>query len=86
MADPQHPLMPYLRSHAGWGDLTLARMKRRYNLAEMDAFFARAVREVPNLCVGTDMMVGFWVKRHFEQTCKNFHRWSIYLLSCIYLF
>ena len=29
----------------------------------MDAFFARAVREVPNLCVGTDMMVGFQVKR-----------------------
>ena len=52
MADPQHPLMPYLHVPMQAGsDLTLARMKRRYNLAEMDAFFARAVREVPNLCV-----------------------------------
>ena len=74
MADRKHPLMPYLRSHAGRSDLTLARMKRRYNLAEMDAFFARAVREVPNLCVGTDMMVGFpgETDADFEQTCKTF--------------
>ena len=75
MADPKHPLMPYLHVPMQAGsDLTLARMKRRYSLAEMEAFFARAVREVPNLCVGTDMMVGFpgETDADFEQTCKTF--------------
>jgi threonylcarbamoyladenosine tRNA methylthiotransferase MtaB len=37
MADPQHPLMPYLHVPMQAGcDRTLQRMKRRYNLEEMD--------------------------------------------------
>ena len=60
MADRSHPLMPYLHVPMQAGsDQTLERMKRRYNLAEMDAFFNRATSAVPDLCVGTDLMVGF---------------------------
>ena len=64
MADPQHPLMPYLHVPMQAGcDRTLERMKRRYNLEEMEQFFDRATRSVPDLCVGTDLMVGFPGKR-----------------------
>lgn len=75
MADPNHPLMPYLHVPMQAGsDRTLARMKRRYNLAEMDAFFDRAVKAVPDLCVGTDLMVGFpgETEADFEHTCRTF--------------
>ena len=55
-------------------DRTLERMKRRYNLAEMDAFFERAIQAVPDLCVGTDLMVGFPGESYsdFEETCATF--------------
>ena len=75
MADPQHPLMPYLHVPMQSGcDRTLLRMKRRYNLAEMNAFFERASQAVPGLCVGTDLMVGFPGESvsDFEETCETF--------------
>ena len=75
MADPQHPLMPYLHVPMQSGcDRTLLRMKRRYNLAEMNAFFERASQAVPGLCVGTDLMVGFPGESvsDFEETCVTF--------------
>jgi threonylcarbamoyladenosine tRNA methylthiotransferase MtaB len=75
MADRSHPLMPYLHVPMQAGsDQTLERMKRRYNLAEMDAFFNRATSAVPDLCVGTDLMVGFPGESHsdFEETCDTF--------------
>ena len=75
MADPQHPLMPYLHVPMQAGcDRTLERMKRRYNLEEMEQFFDRATRSVPDLCVGTDLMVGFpgETEQDFEETCATF--------------
>ena len=75
MADPQHPLMPYLHVPMQAGcDRTLERMKRRYKLEEMDAFFNRATSAVPDLCVGTDLMVGFpgESSSDFEETCATF--------------
>ena len=75
MADPQHPLMPFLHVPMQAGcDRTLQRMKRRYNLEEMVRFFERATRAVPELCVGTDLMVGFpgESEQDFEQTCTTF--------------
>ena len=48
MADPQHPLMPYLHVPMQAGcDRTLERMKRRYNLEEMEQFFDRATALCP---------------------------------------
>ena len=75
MADHSHPLMPYLHVPMQAGcDRTLERMKRRYKLAEMDAFFNRATSAVPDLCVGTDLMVGFpgESSSDFEETCATF--------------
>ncbi len=75
MADPNHPLMPFLHVPMQSGcDRTLMRMKRRYHLQEMRDFFERAVHTVPDLCVGTDLMVGFpgESETDFEETCRTF--------------
>ncbi|MDA0343571.1 MAG: radical SAM protein, partial [Verrucomicrobia bacterium] len=74
-ADPLHPLMPYLHVPMQAGcDRTLQRMKRRYNLSEMEQFFERATRAVPDLCIGTDLMVGFpgETDQDFLETCATF--------------
>ena len=77
MADDSHPLMPYLHVPMQAGcDRTLERMKRRYNLAQMHTFFNRATSAVPDLCVGTDLMVGFpgESSSDFEETCATFRK------------
>lgn len=40
-------------------DQVLARMKRHYTGAEFAAFVARVVDRIPDICLGTDVMVGF---------------------------
>ena len=34
-------------------------MRRRYDLGEMKGFFMQAKQQIPDLCLGTDLMVGF---------------------------
>jgi threonylcarbamoyladenosine tRNA methylthiotransferase MtaB len=75
MADESHPLMPYLHVPLQSGcDSVLKRMKRRYNLAEMSEFFSRAKSTVPDICLGTDLMVGFpgETEEDFHETCNTF--------------
>ena len=75
MADPNHSLMPYLHvPMQACCDQTLVRMKRKYVMEEMAAFFDRAVKAVPSLCLGTDLMVGFpgETESDFEETCDRF--------------
>ena len=75
MADPDHSLMPYLHvPMQACCDQTLVRMKRKYGMAEMAAFFDKAVKAVPSLCLGTDLMVGFpgESESDFEETCDWF--------------
>ena len=40
----------------------------------MSLFFERASSKIPNLCLGTDLMVGFpgESRKHFEKTCETF--------------
>lgn len=38
---------------------TLREMKRRYSVQEFKDFIRRAVRMVPGICIGTDLIVGF---------------------------
>ena len=75
MADPDHSLMPYLHvPMQACCDQTLVRMKRKYGMAEMAAFFDQAVKAVPSLCLGTDLMVGFpgESESDFKETCDRF--------------
>ncbi len=53
-------LCPYLHVPIQSGDdHVLQRMKRHYTSAEFAAFIAGVVRRVPDICLGTDVMVGF---------------------------
>ncbi len=75
MADPGHSLMPYLHiPMQSCCDRTLAGMKRKYGMKEMTDFFDRAVQAIPQLCLGTDLMVGFpgETESEFEETCERF--------------
>jgi threonylcarbamoyladenosine tRNA methylthiotransferase MtaB len=59
MADPAHVLVPYLHIPLQSGsDAVLARMRRRYTAAEFRGFIEAAAERVPDLCVGTDVLVG----------------------------
>ena len=75
MTDARSPLMPYLHvPMQACSDRTLMRMRRKYGMNEMIAFFDRVSNAVPNLCLGTDLMVGFpgESEADFEETCDNF--------------
>jgi threonylcarbamoyladenosine tRNA methylthiotransferase MtaB len=53
-------LCPYLHIPVQSGDdQVLQRMKRHYTRAAFAAFVERVVRQVPHICLGTDVMVGF---------------------------
>ena len=75
MADPAHALLPYLHIplQAGSDDI-LQSMRRKYTLAEFMDFVEQAHARVPDLCVGTDLMVGFPGETEvlFEQSCRTF--------------
>lgn len=75
MAVPGHPLLPFLHVPLQAGcDQTLTRMRRQYKVGEVVEFIGRAVSLAPNLCVGTDLMVGFpgETEEDFEETCRIF--------------
>lgn len=75
MANPECALMPYLHvPMQSCCDRTLSRMRRKYGMDEMISFFDRATSTVPNLCLGTDLMVGFpgETDSDFEETCESF--------------
>lgn len=72
MADPGHGLLPYLHIPVQSGsDRVLTLMKRHYTRAEYVAFVERAAREVPDLCLGADVLVGMpgETEADFEATC-----------------
>lgn len=60
MADPSHALLPFLHLPLQSGsDRILREMRRRYDSTEWADFVQRARAAVPDLYVGTDVMVGF---------------------------
>lgn len=80
MADGNHPLMPYLHVPLQSGcDSVLSGMKRKYQLKEMHDFFNRAKDAVPNICLGTDLLVGFpgETKEDFMKTCSTFQEFPL---------
>ena len=51
---------PYLHIPLQSGsDLVLERMARKYTVAEFDAFIQAFAQKVPDVCIGTDVIVGF---------------------------
>lgn len=75
MADPRHRLMPFLHLPLQSGcDEILSAMRRRYTVAEYLAFAQEAHRRVPDLCLGTDLLVGFpgETEAMFDETCQVF--------------
>ncbi len=72
MADPAHPLMPFLHLPLQSGCERLLRdMRRHYTLAEYLDFIRKIEQRVPGICLGTDLMVGFpgETDEEFDQTC-----------------
>ncbi len=53
-------------------DAMLSAMHRRYSARDYAAWVERAVRAIPDLCVGTDVLVGFpgETDRQFSETCR----------------
>ena len=72
MRDPDHSLLPYLHIPLQSGsDQILKRMRRRYTVSEYLDFVQLAHDSVPDLCVGTDILVGSpgESEADFEHTC-----------------
>ena len=75
MNDPDHALTPYLHIPLQSGsNRVLDLMRRKYSREGFQGFVEKAAREVQDLCIGTDIMVGFPGERQedFEQTCDLF--------------
>lgn len=75
MADSAHPLMPFLHLPLQSGcDRILRDMRRHYTLAEYLEFVGTIAGRVPEICIGTDIMIGFpgETDAEFEETCANF--------------
>ncbi|MDE6576423.1 MAG: tRNA (N(6)-L-threonylcarbamoyladenosine(37)-C(2))-methylthiotransferase MtaB [Opitutales bacterium] len=60
MRDPQNKLVRYLHVPLQSGsDRILRKMRRHYNLEEARIFFEKAAATIPNVGLGTDIIVGF---------------------------
>ncbi len=77
MADPAHKLLPFLHLPLQSGsDKVLRLMRRQYSLEDYKAFVRESTERVPDLCLGTDIMVGFTgeTEEDFAETCDFFER------------
>ncbi|MGF1450198.1 MAG: MiaB/RimO family radical SAM methylthiotransferase [Opitutales bacterium] len=77
MAAADHCLQPYLHLPLQAGcDRILREMRRRYSLSEYEEFARQAVARVPDLCLGTDILVGHPGEsdEDFAATCAFFLR------------
>lgn len=74
MKDPSSKLLPYLHLPVqSASNAILERMKRRYRFEEYLEYIQTAVSEVPDLCVGSDVLVGFpgETDELFSETFEN---------------
>ncbi|HNT87047.1 MAG TPA: tRNA (N(6)-L-threonylcarbamoyladenosine(37)-C(2))-methylthiotransferase MtaB, partial [Candidatus Hydrogenedentes bacterium] len=75
MADPGHRLVPYLHLPMQSGSSrVLEAMRRKYTREEFLAFARMAADRVPDIGIGTDILVGFpgETDADFEKTCMLF--------------
>ena len=60
-------------------DTILKMMKRKYSTEEFERFIRMADERVPQICIGTDMIVGFpgETEEEFERSARNLREWPI---------
>ena len=76
-----HKLCRYLHIPLQSGDDEILReMKRKYTLAEFSDFVRQAEAQVPGICIGTDVIVGFpgESNAHFERTVDTLRELPIH--------
>ena len=72
MSDSQHKLVPFFHLPLQSGsDSVLQKMRRRYNSAQYADEVWKAYEAVPNLCIGTDVIVGFPEESKAEFECTK---------------
>ncbi|MBH54945.1 MAG: tRNA (N(6)-L-threonylcarbamoyladenosine(37)-C(2))-methylthiotransferase MtaB [Opitutaceae bacterium] len=75
MNDPEHALLPFMHIPLQSGsNAVLKSMRRKYELAEYLEFLYTANEAVEDLCIGTDIMVGYPTEgeAEFKETCRTF--------------
>lgn len=75
MNDAAHALAPFLHLPIQSGcERILRDMRRHYTLAEYLDFIREITARVPDICLGTDIMVGFpgETDAEFDETCRTF--------------
>src|SRR5690625_76063 len=75
MNDPEHALLPFLHIPLQSGsDRILREMRRKYTVSEYVDFIQLAYDSVPDLYLGTDIMVGYpgETDEEFNETCRVF--------------
>ncbi|MCX5758638.1 MAG: MiaB/RimO family radical SAM methylthiotransferase, partial [Candidatus Hydrogenedentes bacterium] len=73
MVDRGHALVPFLHIPLQSGsDTVLARMGRTYGVDEFRVWIDRIAARVPDVCLGTDVLVGFpgETDAEFDETCR----------------
>ncbi len=76
MADSSHSLLPFLHIPLQAGsNKILEKMRRKYTVQEFSDFINLAQKKVNDICIGTDIMVGFPGESDddFDQTCQLFN-------------
>jgi len=58
----------------------LKEMKRKYSVKNFGDFIQKVYKTVPQICIGTDVIVGFpgETKEQFEETVHNLREWPIH--------
>lgn len=75
MNDPQHALLPFFHIPLQSGcDKVLKEMRRKYTISEYLDFLHLAHESVPDVYIGSDIMVGFSgeTEEEFQETCRVF--------------
>lgn len=80
MADPNNKLVPYLHLPLQSGSKAILKaMRRRYSIEEYKAYVSEAQKSVPDICIGSDVLVGFpgETDEMFEETLHNLKTFPI---------
>lgn len=77
MKDEQSKVLPFLHLPLQSGsNETLKAMRRKYSLIEYSDFLLLAYEKVPDICLGTDIIIGFptETKEEFEKSYQTLHK------------